>query len=197
MRLDNRGSARRGVAFEQALYGQLGLIEVEDQVAGVKHLIQAGLADGSRVGAFGWSYGGYLALLCLQHAGDLFSAACCGAPVTHWTGYNTSYTERHLGLPGENVQGYIRSSALACVDQIKSTARLMIIHGLLDNNVHFRHTALLVEALNLHHKPYDLLVLPRERHPASGELSDRIYMEEQVFEFFRSALGTVATAAES
>lgn len=141
------------------------------------------------------SYGGYLALLCLEHAPDVFTAACSGAPVTLWTAYDTHYTERHLGLPEENVQGYLRSSALTCVDRLRSDARLMLIHGLLDNNVHFRNSALLIDALNKHGKAYELLVFPQEQHRAAKKRNDRIFLEDRIFDFFESALNRAAAAA--
>jgi dienelactone hydrolase len=84
LRLDNRGSARRGTVFEQALHGSLGIAEVDDQIDGARFLIKRGLADAKRVGVIGWSYGGYLALLCLARAKELFKAAVAGAPVTDW-----------------------------------------------------------------------------------------------------------------
>lgn len=197
MRLDNRGSARRGIAFEHALHGQLGKVEVSDQVAGVKVLIDRGLVDSARVGVMGWSYGGYLSLLCLEQAPEVFHAACCGAPVTHWAGYAACYTERFLGMPDENRHGYLRSSALSHVANIADSARLMVLHGLLDENVHFRHTALLLEALTKYQKRHELLVFPKERHMPS-EQSDRIYLEERIAEFFRSALlGDVQAKAAS
>jgi dipeptidyl-peptidase-4 len=187
LRLDNRGSARRGVAFEQALYGNMGYAEVCDQVDGVHHLVKAGLADPKRVGVIGWSYGGYLALLCLARAPNTFHAAVAGAPVTHWAGYDTCYTERYMGMPSDNAVGYDRSSVMSHVSGMADSARLLVVHGLLDENVHFGHTARLIDSLIKCGKRYELLLFPSERHTPRRH-SDRVYMEKRIFDFFQSAL---------
>lgn len=178
---DNRGSARRGLAFEGHLKYDMGNHEVMDQVDGVQWLAGQGLTDIQRVGIYGWSYGGYMALMCLAKAGDIFKTAVSGAPVTHWDGYDTCYTERYMGLPQQNPEGYERSSVMHHIESI--TGNLMIIHGLIDENVHFRHTARLINALIKARKPYDLRLFPDERHSPRG-LHDRIYMEEQIRDYF-------------
>jgi dipeptidyl-peptidase-4 len=183
--LDNRGSARRGLAFEAQIRYNMGDLEVQDQVDGVNWLAAQGLADPQRVGIYGWSYGGYMALMCLARAAQTFRCAVSGAPVTHWDGYDTHYTERYMGLPGDNPQGYQNSSVMHHVEQI--TGRLLLVHGLIDENVHFRHTARLINALIRARKPYELLLFPDERH-SPRRLADRVYMEERICEFFRDAL---------
>lgn len=182
LRLDNRGSANRGLAFELPLRHKTGVVEVEDQVDGVKHLIAEGLVDKDRVGVAGWSYGGYMACMCLINAPDVFKAGVSGAPVTHWDGYDTHYTERYMGLPQKNVSGYKESSVL---DQVqKMNGALMLIHGLIDENVHFRHTARLINALIAADKDYDLVLFPDERHMPRNE-SGRLYMERRMLDFFK------------
>jgi dipeptidyl-peptidase-4 len=183
--LDNRGSARRGLAFEAALKGRMGSVEVDDQVDGVQWLVGQGLADPARVGIYGWSYGGYMAALCLLKAPETFRVAVAGAPVTSWDGYDTHYTERYMGTPGENPQGYAQSSALAHAASLRG--RLLLVHGLIDENVHFRHTARLINALTAARKPYDLLLFPDERH-MPRRLADRIFMEERITEYFAQYL---------
>ena len=84
----------------------MGDIEVRDQVDGVRWLISQGLADPDRVGVYGWSYGGYMTLMCLCRAPDVFKMGVAGAPVTHWDGYDTHYTERYMGPPESNPDGY-------------------------------------------------------------------------------------------
>ncbi len=179
--LDNRGSARRGLAFEGAIRHRMGELEVEDQVDGVNWLVEHGLADPERVGIYGWSYGGYMAAMCLARAPQTFRCAVAGAPVTHWDGYDTHYTERYMGLPAENLQGYQQSSVMAHVRTM--SGRLLLVHGLIDENVHFRHTARLINALIAARKSYELLLFPDERH-LPRKLDDRIYMEEQIAAFF-------------
>lgn len=179
--MDNRGSARRGLGFEGTIHHRMGELEVEDQVDGVNWLIERGLADPERVGIYGWSYGGYMAAMCLARAPQTFRCAVAGAPVTHWDGYDTHYTERYMGLPAENPQGYQQSSVLAHVKTM--VGRLLIVHGLIDENVHFRHTARLINALIAARKSYELLLFPDERH-LPRKLDDRVYMEEQIAAFF-------------
>lgn len=174
---DNRGSARRGLAFEGAIKHRLGHVEVEDQVAFVDHLIAQGLADPARVAVYGWSYGGYMALMLL--ATGRFAAAVAGAPVTGWDGYDTHYTERYLGLVDENKDGYDASAVFPYVDGIPGRGELMVVHGLIDENVHFRHTGRLANRLIAARKDYELLLFPEERH-GPRRLGDRVYLEQRL-----------------
>jgi dipeptidyl-peptidase-4 len=183
--LDNRGSARRGLAFEGAIKHDMGHHEVKDQVDGVRWLVAQGLADPQRVGIYGWSYGGYMAAMALARAPETFRAAVAGAPVSHWDGYDTHYTERYMGKPATNPQGYARSSVTAHVGGI--AGRLLLVHGLIDENVHFRHTARLINALIRARIPYELMLFPDERH-MPRRLEDRVFMEERIRDFFLSAL---------
>jgi dipeptidyl-peptidase-4 len=185
-KLDNRGSARRGLAFEGALRHDMGNIEVQDQVDGVKWLVAEGLADPERVGIYGWSYGGYMAAMALAKAPDTFRAAVAGAPVSSWDGYDTHYTERYMGTPQTNPEGYKASSVLEHVGAIRG--KLMLVHGLIDENVHFRHTARLVDALIAARKEYELLLFPNERHMPRAE-KDRVYMEQRIADFWVRELG--------
>ena len=183
--LDNRGSARRGLAFEGSIKHNMGDIEIRDQVDGVRWLIDQGLADPARVGVYGWSYGGYMALMCLSREPDLFKMGVAGAPVTHWDGYDTHYTERYMGTPHSNSEGYESSSVMSHIDRLEGS--LLIVHGLIDENVHFRHTARLINSLIAARKPYELLLFPDERHMPRS-LADRVYMEERISEFFQRNL---------
>jgi len=183
--LDNRGSSRRGLAFEGAVRHDMGHVEVDDQVAGVRWALDHGLGDPARVAVNGWSYGGYMSLLCLARAPQVFTAAVAGAPVTHWDGYDTHYTERYMGTPQENPDGYEQSSVMAHAAGIRG--RLLLVHGLLDENVHFRHTARLIDRLVAERVPYSLLVFPDERH-MPRRMEDRAFMEEQVVGFLLESL---------
>jgi len=183
---DNRGSAGRGLAFEGAIRGNAGDVEVRDQVAVVEHLVAQGLADPDRVGINGWSYGGYLSAMALAKAPATFKAAVAGAPVTHWDGYDTHYTERYMGTPQANPEGYERSSVMAHVAGLRDR-HLMLVHGLIDENVHFRHSARLINALIQERIPYELFLLPDERHSPRAE-ADRVYLEERILDFFRRRL---------
>jgi dipeptidyl-peptidase-4 len=190
--VDNRGSSRRGLKFEGAIKHDMGNLEVVDQVAGVKHCIKMGFTDSARVGIYGWSYGGYMAAMALAKEPDVFHAAISGAPVTHWDGYDTHYTERYMGTPQTNPGGYHRSAVMEHVARMRG--KLLLVHGLLDENVHFRHTARLINALIKERKPYELLLFPDERHTPRG-LGDRVFMEEQLYAFLdRSLLGPAASS---
>ncbi|MCA9901237.1 MAG: S9 family peptidase [Ardenticatenaceae bacterium] len=184
-KLDNQGSARRGLAFEAPIKHNMGDVEVADQVDGVRWLVAQGLADPARVGIYGWSYGGYLSLMCLARAADTFRVAVAGAPVTHWDGYDTGYTERYMGLPQQNPSGYDVSSVMHHLD--KMTGKLLLVHGLIDENVHFRHTARLINALIAARQRYDLLLFPDERH-MPRQADGRFYMEEQIADYFKENL---------
>lgn len=184
-KLDNRGSSRRGLAFEGALRHDMGNVEVQDQVAGVEWLVGLGLTDPERVAIHGWSYGGYMAAMALARAPKTFQVAIAGAPVTHWDGYDTHYTERYMGLPQENPDGYARSSVMAHVDGI--VGKLLLVHGLIDENVHFRHSARLIDAMIAAGKDHELQLYPNERH-MPRRLEDRVYMERRIFEYLRQNL---------
>ena len=191
---DNRGSSRRGLKFESAIQRRLGRFEVLDQVTTVRQLTMRGIADPSRVGIYGWSYGGYLSAMCLCRAPDIFHVAIAGAPVTSWDGYDTHYTERYMGLPSENPNGYRESAVFDHVPNMRG--KLMIVHGLIDENVHFRHTARLINRLIASGKDYDLLIFPDERH-SPRRLRDRIYMEQRISDYFLRHLGPTEPSSQA
>ena len=184
-KLDNRGSARRGLAFEGVIKHRMGQAEVRDQVDGVRYLVEHGLTDPGRVGIFGWSYGGFMSAHCLVQAPEVFKAAAAGAPVTNFDGYDTHYTERYMSTPQENPEGYRVGSVQHYVENLEG--KLLIIHGLLDENVHFRHTARLINALVAAGKPYELLLLPDSRH-RTRKPEDLLYRARRMSEFFKENL---------
>lgn len=173
--IDGRGSCQRGLRFEGTLKNQMGQVEIEDQVEGLHHAAEKyGFVDLSRVAIHGWSYGGFLALMGLIHKPHIFKVAIAGAPVTVWMAYDTGYTERYMDVPENNQQGYEAGSAALHVEKLPSEPnRLLILHGFLDENVHFFHTNFLVSQLIRAGKPYQLQIYPNERHsircPESGE----------------------------
>ena len=178
--VDNRGSANRGLAFEGAIKHDMGNLEVQDQVAGVQWLAKRDNVDTAKVGIYGWSYGGYMSAMALARAPETFHVAVAGAPVTHWDGYDTHYTERYMGTPATNPKGYEESAVMHHLEGMKG--HLMLVHGLIDENVHFRHTARLINALVGARKHYELLMFPDERHMPRA-LADRVYLEEKVYSF--------------
>ena len=162
LKVDNRGSANRGLAFEGALARRFGTVEVADQVAGVRAAVAEFGADPERVGVFGWSYGGYMTLMLMMLEPDVFGVGVAGAPVTDWDGYDTGYTERYMGTPADNPEGYERGSVLTHAAKLEG--ELLLVHGMVDENVHFRHTARLLVELGRAGRSYRLLALPEERH---------------------------------
>ena len=183
--MDNRGTARRGLKFAGALKYKCGQIDAEDQLTGAEWLIKQGLAKDGHIGLYGWSYGGYLSAMALAKFPQVFKCAVSGAPVTSWDGYDTFYTEKYMGLPSANESGYLHSSVMHHIDNMEG--KLLLVHGMIDENVHFRHTARLVNALVAARKPYELLIFPDERHMPRG-LRDRVYMEERIWDFIERSL---------
>jgi dipeptidyl-peptidase 4 len=185
LNVDNRGSANRGLAFEAAIARSMGHIEVSDQVEGVHFLSSRPYVDSTRVGIYGWSYGGYMTLRALLKAPDVFKVGISGAPVTFWEGYDTHYTERYMGLPTTNEAGYWTSSVLPYVGQL--VGKLMLVQGMVDENVHARHAMRLIEALTTAARDYELVLFPEARHmprnPAHLE-----YLERQLVEFLNQHL---------
>jgi dipeptidyl-peptidase-4 len=186
LKLDNRGSSRRGLAFEATLRLRMGSHELEDQAAGVAALVASGVADAKRVGIYGWSYGGYVSALAALRMPTVFRAAVAGAPVTSWDGYDTHYTERYMGLPQSEAAAYAAASALRDEPGLASSP-LLIIHGMLDENVHVRHTTRLVAALTKRRAPHELLLFPDERHLPRG-VEGRAYTERRVLDFLEREL---------
>uniref|UniRef100_A0A3B3WH94 dipeptidyl-peptidase IV n=1 Tax=Poecilia mexicana TaxID=48701 RepID=A0A3B3WH94_9TELE len=173
--IDGRGSCQRGLEFEGALKNKMGQVEIEDQVEGLQYVAEKfNFVDLSRVAIHGWSYGGFLSLMGLIQRPNIFKLAIAGAPVTVWMAYDTGYTERYMDVPENNQQGYEEGSVALHVDKLPSEPnRLLILHGFLDENVHFFHTNFLVSQIIRAGKPYQLQVYPNERHsircPESGE----------------------------
>ena len=186
-KMDNRGSARRGVVWESAIFRSMGTVEVRDQVAGVRFIAgrHPDRVDAGRVGVSGSSYGGYMTLRCLTEAPETFRAGVAVAPVTDWDGYDTCYTERYMETPRTNPDGYKASSVLGAAGRLRGS--LLLVHGMIDENVHYRHTARLVAALIAADRPFEMLPLPEERHSSRKE-EGRRYVAERLARFFERAL---------
>jgi dipeptidyl-peptidase 4 len=163
--LDNRGMARRGRAFSDAIYRQLGKVEVEDQVAGIHWLKTQSFIDPARIGVFGWSYGGYLTTMLLAKASNEIAAGVAVAPVTDWSLYDTFYTERYLDTPQHNPDGYKLSGTLHWLDGLISP--LLLAHGMADDNVLFANSTKLMAALQQHGTQFQLMTYPGGKHGLS------------------------------
>ena len=185
LKLDNRGMASRGLAFEAHLHRGMGTVEVEDQSAAVDHLAAQGLIDPQRVGVYGWSYGGYMTVMAMLREPERYKVGVAGAPVSDWDGYDTGYTERYMGTPQDNAEGYKEASLLTHAGQLRG--KLLLVHGGIDENVHFRHTARLITELTRQDKGYDLLLFPQERH-MPRDRQGLEYQERKLAEYFERHL---------
>lgn len=164
--IDNRGTGARGSEFKKVTYLRLGQIETDDQIAGARYLASLPYVDASRIGIWGWSYGGYMTALTMARGGELFRAGISVAPVTDWRLYDTIYTERFMRTPQENPEGYRKGSPITHVEGIKG--RLFLIHGTADDNVHFQNAVHLVQALQDAGKQFDFMLYPNRNHSISG-----------------------------
>lgn len=160
--LDNRGAGFRGTRFEGALHRRLSNVEVEDQVRGVDFLRTLPYVDAKRVGVFGWSYGGYMALMCMVRAPEHFTAGVSGAPVTDWKLYDTHYTERYMGTPADNPQGYLDSMVMTHAVNLRGP--LLVMHGMADDNVLLTHSTAIFKRLQDLGKQYDSVLYPGSKH---------------------------------
>ncbi len=165
-KMDNRGLTSRGKTFETETYLKLGDVDLEDQAAGVEFITQRPYIDGSRVGVYGHSYGGYMTSIALLKKPELFHVGVAGAPVTDWRNYDTIYTERYMRTPQENTAGYDTGSALKFAKNLQG--KLLLIHGSIDNNVHPGNTIQLIEELVKAEKQFDLMFYPQQRHGIRG-----------------------------
>ncbi|MEL6826959.1 MAG: DPP IV N-terminal domain-containing protein [Pseudomonadota bacterium] len=170
-RLDNRGMANRGKAFEDVIYRQMGIPEVRDLLVGVDWLKSQPFVDGDRVGIQGWSYGGYMTMMTILQAPEgTFAAAVAGAPVTDWALYDTFYTERYMDTPQDNAEGYEKSSVFYYLDRlVTELPHLMLIHGMADDNVTFDNTTRLMAELQQRGIVFDLMTYPGQRHGIRGQ----------------------------
>jgi dipeptidyl-peptidase-4 len=161
--VDNRGTpAPLGRAWRKAIYGQLGVLETQDQAAAGTALRERPYVDRSRVGIWGWSYGAFMTLNVLFQHPDLYRVGVAVSPVTHWALYDNVYTERFNGLITTNREGYDRGSPISYVNGFKGD--LLLVHGSGDDNVHFQNSELLINALVAANKPFQMMEYPNRTH---------------------------------
>ena len=182
--IDNRGTPRRGQKFLSALFRKQGTVEVTDQLKGVEFLRSQPWVDGKRIGVYGWSNGGYMTLMLLGKASDAYACGAAGAPVTDWALYDTHYTERYMDLPKDNVDGYKEGSVFTHVDGI--TSRLLLLHGMADDNVLFTNSTKLMSALQQRGIPFELMTYPGAKHGLRGK--DSLHRYRMTEDFFARCL---------
>jgi dipeptidyl-peptidase-4 len=178
--MDNRGSMGRGHAFESVIFRNTGVHELADQREGIEYLISRGIADPKRIGMYGWSYGGYMTLFTVTKAPGLLKAAIAGAPVTDWHNYDTIYTERYMGLPDQNPDAYQKTSPQTSAAKFEGT-KLLILHNIEDDNVHFQNTVQMANALELADKKFYMVVYPQKSHGVEGPARRQLLEETTAF----------------
>lgn len=185
VRADGRGTPNRGRSWERAILKDLATVPLADQVAALDALVQRhGELDRTRVGVFGWSFGGYLSTIAVMLRPDVFHAAVAGAPVTDWALYDTAYTERYMKMPADNVEGYRRASTLTHAAEL--TRPLLLMHGVTDDNVHFANSLALIDALYMAGKRVEVVALSTTHMLTDPKLT--VAREKLQVEFFRQHL---------
>jgi dipeptidyl-peptidase 4 len=183
--VDNRGTGGRGEAFKKSTYLQLGKQETEDQLDAARYLGRLRYVDPQRIGIFGWSYGGFMAANAMFKGEGLLKAAISVAPVTNWKWYDNIYTERYMRTLEENPNGYEENAPLNHADLLKGN--FLLVHGMGDDNVHFQHTAELVNALVDHDKQYDTYFYPNRNHGIYGG-NTRFHLYRKMTDFLNEKL---------
>lgn len=162
--VDGRGTGYMGEKFKKCTYGNLGALEVEDQISFARHLAAQEWVDADRIGIYGWSFGGFMALGCSLKGDGLFKMAIAVAPVTSWRYYDTIYTEIYNDLPQDNPKGYDDNSPINFANRLHERTKLLIMHGTADDNVHVQNTMEMCHALNRAGKQYDMMIYPDQNH---------------------------------
>jgi dipeptidyl-peptidase-4 len=171
--VDGRGTGGRGAEFRKCTYGNLGGPEVQDQIEAAKYAATLPYVDPQRIGIFGWSYGGFMALNCILKGADVFKMAIAVAPVTSWRFYDSIYTEIYNGLPQDNPKGYDDNSPINFAENLKG--KLLIVHGTADDNVHIQNSYLMSDALVHAGKQFDMHVYTDDNHSMVPNGRNHIY----------------------
>jgi dipeptidyl-peptidase-4 len=179
--VDNRGTGSRGEEFKKCTYLQLGKFETIDQVAAAKYLCSQPFVDTAKIGIWGWSFGGYMVLSCLTKGADYFTVGVAVAPVTNWKYYDNIYTERYMRTPKENNSGYEDNSPVNFADRM--TGKLLIIHGMADDNVHPQNSYDMITALVAANKQFDMQLYPNNNHYIFTGKNTNIHNYSRMTEF--------------
>lgn len=183
--VDGRGTGARGEDFRKCTYMNLGIYESDDQVAAAKYFASLPYIDGSKIGIWGWSYGGYNVLMSMSRGNGTFRAGVAIAPVTDWRYYDTVYTERFMRTPQQNMTGYDAGSPIKLANKLEGN--LLLVHGSADDNVHFQNTMEYSSALINANKQFDMFVFTDKDHSIRGA-NNRAYLYEKVIKFFKEKM---------
>ncbi|HEY2751221.1 S9 family peptidase [Phenylobacterium sp.] len=186
-RLDNRGTPNRSVAFKTAIDRRTGGPDVEDQLAGAAHLKSLPYVDAARLGVTGYSNGGYMTLMLLTVPHSPFAAGVAGAPVTDWTLYDSAYTERYMGTPADNSDGYRLSQVIARLGSLKP-GTLLLVHGMADDNVIFENSTRVLAALQAQGIPFEMMTYPGLRHRTGWTAKPLMHRTLATMDFFARKL---------
>lgn len=183
--VDGRGTGFKGAAFKKCTQLQLGKYEVEDQIDAAKVIGNYSYVDKTRIGIFGWSYGGFMASNCILKGADVFKTAIAVAPVTNWRFYDSIYTERYMQTPQENASGYDDNSPINFASKLKGN--FLLIHGTADDNVHFQNSMQMIESLVQANKQFDWAIYPDKNHGIYGGMT-RIQLFNKMTNFIKEKL---------
>ncbi len=183
--VDGRGTGFKGADFKKCTQKELGKLEVEDQIDAAKVLGNYNYVDKTRIGIFGWSYGGFMSSNCILKGNDVFKMAIAVAPVTNWRYYDSVYTERYMQTPQENASGYDENSPINHVDKLKG--KYLLIHGSADDNVHVQNSMKMIQALVSANKQFDWAIYPDKNHGIYGGMT-RIQLYNKMTTFIQENL---------
>jgi dipeptidyl-peptidase-4 len=183
--VDGRGTGFKGAAFKKCTQKELGKYEVEDQIDAAKVIGNYAYVDKSRIGIFGWSFGGFMASNCIMKGAEVFKMAIAVAPVTNWRFYDSIYTERYMQTPQENASGYDDNSPINHVSKLKGN--FLLIHGTADDNVHVQNSMQMIEALVQANKQFDWAIYPDKNHGIYGGKT-RIQLFNKMTNFIKEKL---------
>ena len=178
--VDNRGTGARGEEFKKMTYLELGKYETMDQIAAAKYLTSLPWIDDEHIGIFGWSYGGFMATLCMCKGASIFDLGVAVAPVTNWKYYDNIYTERFMRTPQENPDGYEDNSPINFTDQMEG--KFLLIHGTADDNVHIQNSIDLITALAESNKQFEMQFYPNKNHGIYGG-NARYHLYKRITDF--------------
>jgi dipeptidyl-peptidase 4 len=189
-RIDNRGTAGRGMKFAAPIYQAMGGVEVKDQLQGERFLASLPYVDPKRIGVMGWSYGGYMTIRLLTEPGTPFAAGAAGGPPADWRLYDTHYTEHYMGDPRTDAAAYDASALLPRLPELAKPGapRLLLLHGMADDNVVFENSTRIMAGLQTSSVPFDLMLYPGERHGVSTP-AKQVQLWETYLAFFKRTLG--------